>query len=386
MRFTGRAASVVVGLALAVLVLLLGRAAQKPVRCRFGNEHTVVRTESRLFEGLSLAVRGSDAVALWSTSAGFFGRPLKPDGRPKGPPIRIGSRCRGGLNSWVGDDVLWVACLRQNRGDVDDAGGVTVYLLDPSLRPMSSTHFGTAGSMSRGVGMARGERGILVVWHDARPEAQRVWLAETDGVSALESRVISRDGRLAGPPSILRFGDRVWTAWAETWMESEKLRGEILLAKGGAAPRVVMEVSYPSATPQLIALDGRVLLAFREQPDRDRPPGLYLAWLGPSGAMAGKAVRMARADAEDRPALSSCFGGLVAASPRTYGVDRFVGVNWVDVSLIRRVGEQQFCEATRQFSLAASVCTGPNALVLIAEIGSSFHEDIRLRSVPFGCR
>ena len=78
--------------------------------------------------------------------------------------------------------------------------------------------------------------------------------------------------------------------------------------------------------------------------------------------------------------------GLVAATPRTYGGDYFVGVNWLDPGLERSRGEQQFYEDSHAFTQVAVACAGAQALLLIAEFPQLQNATAALRAVPYRCR
>ena len=96
-------------------------------------------------------------------------------------------------------------------------------------------------------------------------------------------------------------------------------------------------------------------------------------------------VRVGRADGVGRPALEPCMGGLVSATPRTYGGDYFIGINWLDAELTRSRGEQQFYEDSHAFTHVAASCQGPHALLFIAEFPQLTRETAALRAVSYEC-
>ena len=83
--------------------------------------------------------------------------------------------------------------------------------------------------------------------------------------------------------------------------------------------------------------------------------------------------------------MAPCLGGYVVATPRPYGSDLFVAVNFLDRSLSRPGRERQFYEDAHEFSRAAVSCAGPSALILIAEKGSLEAPKTALRSVTYAC-
>jgi hypothetical protein len=140
-----------------------------------------------------------------------------------------------------------------------------------------------------------------------------------------------------------------------------------------------------AASPQLVVVDGRLLLGFRDRRGGAKT-GLYLARVPSFGAVRGRAVRVGRADGVSKPALLACMGGVVAATPRTYGGDYFVGINWLDRDLRRVRGEQQFYEDAHAFTQVAATCLGAHALLLIAEFPQLQRKSAGLHAVGYGCR
>jgi hypothetical protein len=393
----GRKSLLFIGIVLALLVLALGKQREnKLLHCRFGQEYHIANSEKKLIDAIAIAsVPSNHPTAFWSDASGLYGRLLTKNAAALGEPIRIDSRCRGGIDAVANKETVLLACLRrpdddkssdQPNSDVGSQNGfVTLYSLNNKLETQRVIRFGEAGTMSKGIGVAVEQDRMRVVWHDGSISGQSVWLAEIKNTKVETQRIISRNKGLAGAPFILQDGERTEIVWAETWVESNDLRGEILLSDGKSAAYALADVHYHSSMPQLIKLAGETILAYRDQRSPSEPPGVFVARLGNDERITGDVVRIARADTEERPSLSSCFNGVVAAAPRTYGRDRMVGVNWFDASLSKLGGEQQFCEDSREFSMAASVCVDSRALLLIGERGSSTQQYTTIRGVTFWC-
>jgi hypothetical protein len=396
-RLSGRGALFGAGVVLATIVLLLGQQREnRALRCRFGQEYRIFNSRQKLIDALAVvAVEGEKPIAFWSDAGGLYGRMLDRDGKGFGRALRIDSRCRGGLDAVADKATVYLACLRRSnptgearQPEVDrgqPSGFIALYILDENLEVQSNRKVGEAGALSKGVSLTVNRHGVRVVWHDGTLSGQSVWLAEINGGRLAPPRVISRNKGLAGAPSILRDSEENKIVWAETWVEGEDLEGEIMLSDGKSAPYSLVDVHYHAAVPQLVRLGGETILGFRDQRKPSEPPGIYVARLGDDNRIVGELVRIARADTEEPPSLSACFKGVVSATPRTYGHDRMVGVNWFDASLSKLGGEQQFCEDTREFSLATSLCIDSRALILIAERGSSTQEYTSIRSASFWC-
>ncbi|MFI5308747.1 MAG: hypothetical protein ACHQ53_15425 [Polyangiales bacterium] len=353
--------------------------------CKLGAEHEVTRTHAKQIDGVELVALGAGVIALWSEPSGLFGRRLDGEGRARYPAVRLGVRCEGGLAATTEGNGLAVACLlHPTHGKQDEPGGVALLRLTSELALASSTAIGVAGGLSEGVALARGERGLEVVWHDGSPEAQRVWWASL-GEPEQSPQVVSEPGRLASAPSISAHARGTVMAWAENWLQGEELHSRIVFWDRRAPPRTLVPLVHFAATPQLFALGDHVVLGFRDR-HAGQKTGLYLARVPASGERAQAPARVGRADGVGRPALLPCMNGVVAATPRTYGGDYFVGINWLDRELERARGEQQFYEDAHAFTQVAAACAGSQAVLLIAEFPQLHRDSAALRAVSYRCQ
>lgn len=380
-------------LVLVPLVFLFVKKDQSPAGCRFGVEYSLAASEKKLIDAVTAVSNERQAWGFWSDPSGLYGRVMTPRGEPVGPSVRVGERCAGGIHAQYRAGVgIYLACLtRATQSGAETGqtaeGGIVVRRLDHRLRIQSAVRFGIAGSTSQGIEIAATEKDLWAVWHQGTGENGQVWMAQLDtGLKVLAIKKISHPMNLAGEPSVLATEQNVWMAWTETWLRDEKLVYGVWIGNGRNTPRAIREQSHRDASPKLIELDGRPLLAFRDRPERVRTAGLYLAWLTDRGRLLGSPVRAARADGAADPALRPCSGGLVIAAPRTFGQEKFVGVNWLTASLDRLSGEQQFAENARDFVLAGSTCADDRTLLLIAERGSATQRYTNVRSVTYWCQ
>jgi hypothetical protein len=352
--------------------------------CQLGAEHEVVRTGAKDLDGIELVAVGRQVLALWSEQGGLFVRWLGDDGLAQSASRRLGARCEGGIAAQRDGDALEVACLvHPQSGKHQDQGGVLVHRIGRDLSLHASRLIGTAGSLSAGVVMARGRQGLELAWHDGSPDAQRVWWGRLADAGA-SAQITSQGGRLASAPSLTTLAGSTVLSWAENWLEGGELLSRIVSWDRRSAPRTLVPLVHVAATPQLFAFDRELVLGFRDRRAHDKT-GLYLAKVR-EGARAATAVRIGRADGVGRPALTPCMSGVVAATPRTYGGDYFVGVNWLDRDLRKARGEQQFYEDARAFTQVAAACVGSHALLLIAEFPQLHRDSMALRAVAYRCR
>ncbi len=355
--------------------------------CQLGAERTVARSVALEFDGIELLPWGDGALALWSDSGGLFARALDRHAQPTGEARRVGARCAGGLAVLARDDGLELACSSPAAdGKHADGGGLAVYQLDRELKAQRRRRVGAAGPLSAGVALGRDGRELAVAWHDGAPDAHRVWWASL-AAGAEPPRVLSTTGRMAAAPSLAVRDGQARVAWAERWLHQGELRSRVAYWDGSGTGRNMLPVAHLQAMPQLIELGGQPLLAYRDRRGKGDRTGLYLTRVAGRGELVGETARVGRADGVGRPALAPCMGGLVTATPRTYGADYFVGINWLDRGLTRVRGEQQFYEDTHAFSRAAVACVGDQALILIAEYAELHDADgAALRAVPYRCR
>jgi hypothetical protein len=258
--------------------------------------------------------------------------------------------------------------------------------LSRQLKPSARALLGSVGVLSEGVSLARTGIGLELIWHDGAADNQGVWwlALSANGEPRGEPLLVSERGRVASAPSLALGPDgQSMATWAETWVDGEKLRSRIVEWTRARGTRTLHSVGNYAAMPKLITQAGRVVLAFRDHREGEKT-GLYVAPIGASGLLSAP-VRVGRADGTGRPALAACMGGLVSATPRTYGGDYFIGINWLDAELTRSRGEQQFYEDSHAFTHVAASCHGGHALLFIAEFPQLTRQTAALRSVSYTC-
>lgn len=355
--------------------------------CHLGAEHGVALSPAKDFDGIGLIAVPGGAVALWSEPSGLYAQRLDGGGVAQGARARLGARCEGGFDALAGEQgetaIDLVCLLHPARGKHDEPGGVLRLQLNRQLNEIARTVIGEAGVLSEGVSLLRTPRGLELAWHDGAADVQRVWWLPLDQPRA-QPLQLSERGRIAAAPSLgLGPGGQSIATWAETWVEGETLHSRIVDWTRARGVRALHDVSNYAAMPKLIPLDGGLVLAFRDH-RKDEKTGLYVAKLAGQD-LAGEPARVGRADGTGRPALTPCMRGLVSATPRTYGGDYFIGINWLDHELVRSRGEQQFYEDSHAFTQVAAACQGDHALLFIAEFPQLHRETAALRAVSYQC-
>ena len=352
--------------------------------CRFGSDHAVYQSASAELDAVELVPRGAGVLALFSDASGLYGRELDAHGLPRARAARLGERCDAGLAAAVSGEALWLACARRAQPS-DEEGAVSLYQLGIALEERA--RFSPVGPHSRGVSLAHHAGAVSVAWQDAAVGGARIWYASTARRAPV---LLSDPGWFGSAPGLFSADKRVLALYAESQERNRSFDSRVRLlagpeSAGASTAQTVGQAHDGSPSPDLVAAQDGLWLAFRDRRKGRRKTGLYLSRLTPQGRQVGAAVRVGRADGVGRPRLCACLGGLVAATPRTFAGDYFVGVVHVDRALSQPSLEQQFYEDSHEFAQVASACLGSRMLLLISERGRPGGGRAALRSVGFTC-
>jgi len=354
-------------------------------RCRFGSDHAVFRSEGSLFDDVALVNTAEGPLAIFSDTTGLYMRALDEYGLPRRRAQRVGERCDAGLDAAVSGRELWLACSRRAADQVG-AGAVTVYSADAHGTLTERQHFAPVGGESHGVALALYAGRARVAWQDAALGGAQLRYAETGSVLTY---VLSDGDWFASTPRVSATESQLFALWDESQQRGEEYESRIRMLDLSGRNRsgtgvTVMDAHDASPGPAMV-LDpkGGSWLAFRDRRKGRRKTGLYLARV--QGGKSSEVVRVGRADGVGRPTLTACLSGLVAATPRTFAGDYFVGVVQVDPDLEAFSLEQQFYEDSHEFSQVAASCLDARLLLLIAERGRLGGGRAALRSVGFSC-
>jgi hypothetical protein len=355
-------------------------------RCRFGSDHAVFRSEGASFDDVVLVNTAQGPLALLSDTTGLYLRALDEYGLPRRRAQRVGERCDGGLAAAVSGAELWLACARRAHAP-GEVGSVNVYTAAGADGPLTERqHFAPVGGESHGVALSVRAGRASVAWQDAALGGAQLRYAETGSVLTY---VFSDSDWFASTPQLAAADSQLIALWSESHERGDEYESRIRMLDLSGRSRAgvgvtVMEAHDASPGPAMvIAPKGGSWLAFRDSRKGRRKTGLYLARL--SGGRTSEVVRVGRADGVGRPTLTACLSGLVAATPRTFAGDYFVGVVQVDPDLQAFSLEQQFYEDSHEFSQVAATCLDERLLLLIAERGRLGGGRAALRSVGFSC-
>jgi hypothetical protein len=354
-------------------------------RCHFGSDHAVYRSDSGMFDDVALVRSPTGPLAIFSDTTGLYARALDDYGLPRSRAERMGERCDAGLAAAMSGQELWIACARRPSMN-DDAGSVSVAVLAADNMLDERRRLGPVGSESHGVALAVQASRVRVAWQDAALGGAQLRFVDT---GAGVPRTLSDPDWFASTPRLAVTQTQVIAVWDESQEHGSDYESRIrMLDLSGRArpsgPATVMEAHDASPGPAIVADPrGGSWLAFRDRRKGRKKTGLYLTHL--FGSSASEVLRVGRADGVGRPTLTPCLSGLVAATPRTFAGDYFVGVVQVDPDLQSFSLEQQFYEDSHEFSQVAATCLDTRLLLLIAERGRLGGGRAALRSVGFSC-
>ncbi|HJK95301.1 MAG TPA: hypothetical protein RMH26_31485, partial [Polyangiaceae bacterium LLY-WYZ-15_(1-7)] len=348
-------------------------ASEPPLRCRFGEGHTLGAVHLA-YDDVRLVAEGAGWRALWSAPDGLFARPIDGAGAPTGPTRRLGARCDGGLDAAaLGAGALLVACARRGDATKGRPGALVLLRFEEGVTTWRR-RFDPVGRDARGVAMAvRGDR-VGLAWHDGVPGSWQLWFVEVALGSAPEDagaeaedapRPLSSSGVSAGAPRVWVDGERALWTWAETWLEAGYPHGQVLVWSGRGLPQRVAEVDFEAPAPDL-ARDGRSLVVFFRDHRRPwRRPQLYARRVDDGLRPMAPAERVGRANHRRGAVAFPCAGGLAAVIPRTWDEDVLVGLQVLDGQLEGRIREQQIYEWAARFPVADGACVGDGAILAL---------------------
>jgi hypothetical protein len=375
----------------ALLGLLIGCAdkSRSDVACTFGQEHRVAVARGS-FGGVRVVQWDETFVAVWTESLGTFVRTIDMNGRPVEAAQRIGIACEGGVDAVATPSGLSVVCIHPPMPQADKPGQIELIAFDRALAVTDRRIVGSVGRTSRGVSVADGGDGALVVAHDDGEE-RAVFVTRVTPDRPPRQQRISREGPTPGPPHVFADEDRLLVTWAETITDptTDALVGEVLVFEPGGAesePSRFATVIYDDAQPRLSRDTEGWVLGFRDEYPAGTRVALFTARLGPGLEKAGDLSRIGRSDAASGAALFPCAGGLYTVAPHSYGRrEVLVGVSRLDTSLESIAGEHQIYTSGTEYVHGTGLCAGDAALILVAERAPTPTDDATLKAVTLTC-
>lgn len=376
----------------------------------------MAETQAKLIDGVAVARFRAGVLLAWSDSLGLYARPLDAWGKPAAPTVRLAERCDGGIALASSAAGLALACSRRAvPRDVDQPGSAGVYRVaheGPSLVATELATFSPAGSLSEGISLAwvdapgSGDPPVLALaWHDGSPDVQRIWLV-SDVAGETPAQSVSTQASVAHAPMLAARGRRLALTWGERVTQGDSIESAAMLWTGearldaarGKATAVAYggepRASWVEPLPQLAFLGDELVIGYRAPGQHGKKAGLQLAHVrgevGAHGVMAEPSApepkRVGRADGVGSPSLTACMGGLVAATPRSYSGDYFIGINWLSGALEHPRREQQFYEDAHAFTQTAGVCLGDHALLALAELPPLDQPKAQLHVATYACQ
>lgn len=348
--------------------------------CDFGATQTVVSTPGLSFDGVALAKRERDYLAVWSEPRGLFARQLDRHGKPQAGAHRLGERCRGGIATAQQGAATGVACLRPR-------GHAELGRVDAAGRWLGAQALGAAGRDSEGIAVVAHAGGFAVAWHDGQPGRYRAQWAVTGGGQTPTDSTLSDPAYAAGAPALVSHQGKLLASWAETrFTPSGDSATRLQVARIGQAGRSLGESSIHEAAPQLLSVQGRLWVGFRDRRRAAQRAQLYALRLDNALAAIGQPIRVGRANSDGPPRMVGCALDRFALTPRVYGGEMYIGVHALDADFKHRGDGHQYYENSREFVRAAGACTETGLLMFAAERSAPGQPGVRGIAAPLSCR
>jgi hypothetical protein len=323
-------------------------------QCELEPPEVVARSQGLLFDGVALA----RSAYAWSEQSGLYVRQRE--------TVRLGERCRGGIDAAALDDRIFIACSRP----AEDGGEVVVY------RGSEPILVGNAGRDGRGVALAVLGHDVHVAFHEGALGDHAIWLAR---VGAAPKR-ISREGKAAREPTLTAHHGHLYAAFAELDLQGAPASALFVSRDGSHAK----QIGAPP-TPKLTTDAEGLLLGYR---DRGREGGrseLRVVRLDALGQLAGPPASVGRANDVGEPNLYGCGELIAALLPREYGGERYVGIHPLDAQLSALGSGHQLYESGHDFTLAAGACDEHGLRLFAADRAAPSKPGVEAIALRFRC-
>lgn len=338
------------------------------------------------FDDIAVAATRRGALAVWSEPGGTYARGLDEKAKPSGPSLRIAERCKGGIDLAAASaserDGVWLACSRPNI-DPEQAE-LALLRLNPAGQVETHERIGLVGRDGAGVSIAVDGKRLLVAWHDGTVQAYVARLMiDTEGKR--EYVTLSDTAFAASAPSITARNGHWIAAFSETRIGLPHSVTRVMLRSDRRAARMVSETDVSDAAPIVGWDETSPWLSYRDRRAKNPKPELYTLRLSTKLTPSGASHPVGRANGEGGPSLVTCGNLRVAALPRDYASERYIGVHALDAALENLESGHQYYANSRDFVLAASACVGGSALVLASERKAPADPGVSLMAMSFGC-
>jgi len=338
------------------------------------------------FDDIAVAATRTGALSVWSEPAGTYARALDERARPSGPSLRIAERCKGGIDlattSATRGNGVWLACSRPH---VDpEQAELTLLRLNAAGHPETQERIGLVGRDGAGVSIAVDGQRLLVAWHDGSVQAYVARLM-IDNAGKRQYVTLSDPVFAAGAPSITARDGHWIAAFSETRIDLPHSVTRVMLRSDRRAARILAETDVSDAAPIVGWDETSPWIAYRDRRAKNPKPELVALRLSTKLTPSGASHPVGRANGEGGPSLVTCGNLRVAALPRDYASERYIGVHALDAALENLESGHQYYANSRDFVLAASACVGGSALVLASERKAPADPGASLMAMSFGC-
>ncbi|HEY6878596.1 MAG TPA: hypothetical protein VI299_11290 [Polyangiales bacterium] len=341
------------------LLALASCAAPTRRECELEPPQVVARSSGLAFDGVAVAGH----TYAWSDDSGLY---VQGDAR-----VRLGARCRGGIDAATFHGEVIVACSRPAA----DGGEVVVY------RAGVPTLAGNAGRDGHGVALAVLKDEIYLAFHEGALGDHAIWLAK---LGTAPTR-ISHEGAAAREPSLVAHQGHLYAAFAELKLQGPPASTLFVSRDGSHAKQIVNPRAF-SPTPKLTTDARGLVLGYRDR-DRDGARAeLRVVRLNQDGQLAGTPSVVGRANDAGEPNLYGCGDLIAALLPREYGGERYVGIHPLDDALSALGSGHQLYESGRDFVLASGSCDAHGLQLFAADRAAPSKPGVEAIALRFTCQ
>jgi hypothetical protein len=387
------------------VILLAGCDRAEQVRCRLEPGAQVAESDGSGFDALAIATYGQRPLAAWSDVSGVWLKWLD----ATEPPTRAGTwRCRGGMALAFAskEQLVWLACLSPAHGDESGNVSIEPFGLDLSRAPSEWARGGQGSTRSgrdaQGVSLAlAGDRAYLV-WGDGEVGNPQVRFDSLPlniaPIPGHEPEVLSTPHSNAREPDMLMHEGVRWVVWVESDLTPGKMHHWLMLKRGQAAARRLVEVTGDSPMPKLATDDHGesatpshaatrpLMLSYRAAKKAGARPELFMARLAASGdGFIEPPHAIGRANSVGGPSLAACARTRAALVPLDHAGELYVAFHPLSRTLRSTEENHQYYVSGRDLVQTVSACVGDYPLALLAEQTGAARPGARLLTATFRC-
>ncbi len=299
-------------------------------RCHYASERVLFEGGGTYIRSVSLSRGPRNILAGWTDAEGVRVQPLSRDGEPLGRPVRVASPAESIDVAPQGEGFVIAALL---PGDLFAGGGTALLrTVDERGSPTSPpVMLGRAGTYSKGIAVAPGPAGPMVLWNDGVPGDPSV-KQHVSGLSA--PRRLSSRRRNGCCPHVVATEQGYLAAWGEYlvtdpsgWVMAQRFDSE---GSPLSDPVVITRTRTREAWPSLEPTPDGFALMYRDRLEDSTLDGLFFMRFGEGDERVVGPIHLGRYDGPTRGVLLSTSEVFVTVAVRSWARERILGIDRFD--------------------------------------------------------